>query len=300
MKKLFAILFILITFSTGAFAAKYKVNPSGQIKSPSGKTQTPSSKTQLYNIYSSQTYTSTNQVNKGSVPTIQLVMDYSGSMVGWIDVAKKTMSFVISQIPTSTKVGLRVFGQNHRGMNPPEPNIGEVASIQKSKKRYIIKTKASIIGSTSGGCSATMKVTNIQANNGYNIINAMNSTNTGGSTPLTYALDRTVNSDFVPFDKSSPKKIVLITDGGENCGGDPCEFAKKLVKSRSDIHIDVILLGSNSSKLICLSEITGGHFYTTDNYSDFSTVLSQSMNSTPTPQTKNEQSKKQNYEFYSD
>ena len=75
-------------------------------------------------------------------------------------------------------------------------------------------------------------------------------------------------------------QIVLITDGGENCGGDPCAFAKSLMAQRSDIHIDVVLVSSNSRALKCLANTTGGKFYRANSYYDFSNVVTQSMSST--------------------
>ena len=116
----------------------------------------------------------------------------------------------------------------------------------------------------------------------------MNSVSIGGSTPMVLALQKTVYNDFASIPTSEPKKIVLITDGGENCGGDPCAFARKL--NRPDIHIDVVLVSSNSRELVCLSRETGGNFYTLDNVSDLAKTVTQSMTTT-------EQEPQQSYEF---
>ena len=128
----------------------------------------------------------------------------------------------------------------------------------------------------------------------------MNSVDIGGATPLVYALDRTVSQDFASFDTTTPKKIVLITDGGENCGGDPCAFAKKLMAKRSDIHIDVVLVSSSSRSLACLSNMTGGHFYNINNLADFSNTITNSLNSEPSNAPDNNSIYKQNYEFVND
>ena len=132
----------------------------------------------------------------------------------------------------------------------------------------------------------------------------MNSVNLGGATPLVYALDRTVYQDFMPFGTTTPKKIVLITDGGENCGGDPCAFARQLINKRSDVTIDVVLVSSSSRALACLSSTTGGKFYagTQDGWSDATSsmatnTLTDSLQSQPDTQT---QQKEQKYEFIND
>ena len=75
--------------------------------------------------------------------------------------------------------------------------------------------------------------------------------------------------------------------GGEYRGGDPCAFARKLMKNRSDVHIDVVLVSSSSKALACLSSTTGGHFYSVDNLADFSTTVNESMQAQPTIQPQN-------------
>ena len=66
------------------------------------------------------------------------------------------------------------------------------------------------------------------------------------------------------------------------------------MSKRQDVHIDVILVGSNSSKLSCLAQTTGGKFYTVKNLSNFSTVMKQSMT---TPSSAVQQQNQQYYEF---
>ena len=123
----------------------------------------------------------------------------------------------------------------------------------------------------------------------------MNSVQIGGSTPLTLALEQAVTSDFGGMSNTQPKKIILITDGGENCGGDPCAFANALVAQRKDVTIDVVLVSSNSKELVCLAKTTGGKFYNTEDVYSFTNVLIESMQDTPASTTETEPT--QHYEF---
>jgi len=50
-----------------------------------------------------------------------------------------------------------------------------------------------------------------------------------GSTPIAYALMQAARYDLIDEDRNA-YSIVLITDGGESCGGDICEVMKKLMK----------------------------------------------------------------------
>ena len=297
MKK-FIISFIIFVLTTcSAFAAKYKVNTSGVVKN-NGKVVSPTvNTTNPYNVYNSSNYVASNTVNAVSVSTIELVMDYSGSMSNWIIQAKQAMSQIIAQIPSTTNVGFRVFGHDNFGSNPNNNNtLAEVKKVVKQNGKYkVISQQDKTLGSTSGYCSATAQVSPIMRANSNNILNGMNSVSIGGATPLVYALNRAVYQDFAGMDKSYPKKIVLVTDGGENCGGDPCAFAKKLVSQRNDVHIDVVLVsGWFNSKLSCLADTTGGKLYKVNNLSNFSTVLTQSM----TAQPKEIPAPTQQYEYY--
>jgi hypothetical protein len=204
------------------------------------------------------------------------------------------MASIIAQIPATTKIGFRVFGHDSYGSNPPSIHtLQDVKKIVKNGNKFKVVTEKSPIGTTKGACSATAQVAPIMASNTTNILNGMNSVDIGGATPLVYALDRAVYQDFGGMDTTSPKKIVLITDGGENCGGDPCAFARKLMKNRSDVHIDVVLASSASRALTCLASTTGGHFYTVDNLADFTTTMTQSIQAEPAQVN----TRKQNYEF---
>ena len=308
MKRLLVfILAVTVSATSCVFAAKYKVNSSGVVKSNGGKVISAPANTvnqNYYNNYSATNYVSNNQVNSTQVNTIEIVMDYSGSMANWIGVAKRSMTSIVAQIPPSVNLGFRVFGHDMNGGNPSNSTIQQVKKIvRKSNGKYDVKTGAdAVVGQTYGACSATQQVTKIAPANAQSMLFGMDSVNIGGVTPLVYALDRAVNQDFAGMDMVSPKKIVLITDGYENCNGDPCAFARKLMQTRSDIHIDVVLVSSNSRALTCLASTTGGHFYTIDNLSDFSSVVNQSIQSVPSDTVQQNQPPvpTQNYEYIKD
>lgn len=317
MKKFAMVLLVLgiLSCCCCVFAAtKYRVNSSGVVKYSGNVVSAPANSVNqnpnsgytynynYYNNYMAPAYVANNQVNVNQVGIVEIVMDFSGSMSNWIGVAKQSMASIVNQIPSSTKLGFRVFGHNSYGNNPNVPMVQEVKQIVSSgKNKFKVVTKANPTGNTTGACSATQQVAGIYAANGQALLNGMNSVDLGGATPLVYALDRAVYQDFVNFDSVTPKKIVLITDGGENCGGDPCEFARRLMSKRSDVHIDVVLVSSNSRALSCLATTTGGHFYNINNLSDFSTTITNSIQSQPTsvPNTINN-NQQQYYEFVKD
>ena len=280
-----------------AYGAKYRVNTSGTVKTQSGQVvSSPANSVNqnYYNNYQANSYVQNKVVNATQSGTVEIVMDYSGSMANWINVAKRSMSAIVNQISPNVRLGFRVFGHDYNGKNNYSAStVGDVKKIVKKGNKFSVITERSAVGHTSGACGATQQVSPIASANANNLLSGMNSVDIGGSTPMVFALDRAVNQDFKGLDTISSKKIVLITDGGENCGGDPCAFARKLMQKRSDIHIDVVLVSSSSRSLSCLSSATGGHFYTVDNLGDFSNVLTNSIQAEPTEVEPTQQ----NYEY---
>ncbi len=278
MKKPVLLLLIMLFAALSAYGSKYKVNTSGKVTSETGQVQNSNAVKNIINNYQAGSYISNNQADKDGAEIINIVMDYSGSMYNWIQAAKKCMALIVRQLPPSTQTGFRVFGHDS-GNNPYTPVMSKVKNVVQNKEgKYKVQTvKSSYLGMTSGSCSATSQVTKIQPNNSAEIFNGMNSIRIGGSTPLTLALEQAADSDFLGMDKTVPKKIILITDGGENCGGDPCAFAKSLMSKRKDIVIDVVLVSSYSKALTCVSDLTGGKFYNPVDTSSFVKVLSESI-----------------------
>ena len=174
MRKLPLLLGFLVLSSCCAFGAKYTVNTSGVVKSPARTVQTsPANVTNqnYFNNYSVSSYVDQNIVNDEQAPIVEIVMDYSGSMANWILVAKRSMSSIVAQIPSSTKLGFRVFGHDNYGNNPSlGAQLQEVKKIIKKGNKMKVVTQASPIGSSTGVCSATKQVTQIRSANANSII----------------------------------------------------------------------------------------------------------------------------------
>lgn len=67
-----------------------------------------------------------------------------------------------------------------------------------------------------------------------------------GSTPIAYSLEQSIN-DFPPC-ANCRNVIVLITDGIEECGGDPCQASVALQKSGIVLKPFIIGIGTNFEK----------------------------------------------------
>jgi len=168
---------------------------------------------------------------------VEIVIDYSTSMAPWINLTQDILVYLLPKLPTSTSVGIRVIAGDTRATG------------------Y----------TTISGCANTLLVIPVQ---GYkidrdaDIIKGLSKVFVGGNTPLTYSLYNAVENDMgrIEVVHGKTKKIIIITDGGETCVGDPCIYINDAVKRFPDVTIDVIQIGDNS-ELRCLTTATNGNFF---------------------------------------
>ena len=147
-------------------------------------------------------------------------------------ILKRCFQNLITQIPDETPVGVRVYG--HRW------------------------------GLTSlDACKATTMAEGINKYNRDIILEKIAKYRPRGMTPITYSLKETIEKDFPQ--NESPKHIILVTDGGENCDESPCEYVMNLIKTRKDVKIDVIAINIDNiddlDQLKCTANVTSGKLY---------------------------------------
>lgn len=193
--------------------------------------------------------------NDGSPEKILFIVDFSNSMnerLGYrtkLDIALSTMKETLSLIPPNTHVGLRVYGHK-TGFTPKQ------------------------------SCSASELISPIQSGNTVNIYTKLSSINAVGWTPITYSLKQAAFFDFT--DTTSKKRIILISDGGENCDESPCDFVIDLMKYRDDIRVDVIALAVGdqdaNNQLKCVALVTSGKFYNANTAAELKNSLQDSLN----------------------
>jgi hypothetical protein len=66
--------------------------------------------------------------------------------------------------------------------------------------------------------------------------------------------------------------ILLVSDGGESCGGDPCMVARELARQKPHLKINVVDIGG-SGAAACVAQATGGKVYTVSNVSELKVGL---------------------------
>lgn len=177
------------------------------------------------------------------------VLDASGSMLApWdagtrMDAAKDLLASMVDSLRTNPQLelGLRVYGhQAQRQKNDCQDSKLEVGFSQKNHDA-IIKTLGAI--------------------------------RPKGNTPLAYSLEEAAK-DF-PASSQHRNILILITDGLESCGGDPCAVSLALQKKKIFLQPFVIALSQEAGmeqQFNCM-----GDYYDASNITRFRAALNKAL-----------------------
>lgn len=193
-------------------------------------------------------------INQQALPEktrILFVLDGSGSMnAQWggdqsrMDVAKRILTRLVDSLRVNPKLelALRVYGH-----------------------RYARQ---------SNNCNDSKLEVPFAVSNHNTIINEIKDITPRGVTPITYSLLQAAN-DF-PAGAGYRNIVILITDGVESCGGDPCEASIALQKRGVFLRPFIIGLGVPGGKALdCV-----GKFIDAENSRSFNKILNESIETT--------------------
>ncbi len=129
-------------------------------------------------------------------------------------------------------------------------------------------------------CKDSKLLVTFAKNNAANIKAALNKISPRGMTPIAYSLTQAAG-DF-PVDKRSLNSIIIITDGNENCDGNPCAASQKLLDKRISLRPFIVGLNGGEdfvARLKCIGTVLD----TKDEPSLYNTVgiiIRQTLNTT--------------------
>ena len=169
---------------------------------------------------------------------VLFIFDSSGSMKKKVDngearmtVAKRAMAQALKDMPAGVRVGLLLYG--HR----------------KAKDCTDIELKSPI-----------------GADDAAAIARIVGDLKPKGETPIAAALEQAIRS-FAAL-KGQSNRVVLVTDGIEECGGDVCAAAQTVADAGLDLKVDVVgftLTEKQAQTIRCIPEKTGGKYYEASN-----------------------------------
>ncbi len=176
---------------------------------------------------------------------IMLIVDASGSMKKKVDgeqrmtAAKRVLAETLATLPAAARLGLLVYG--HR---------------------------------TAKDCSDMELVSPIGAEDAGALAGRIKALKPIGETPIAASLELAAKS-FTAF-AGQNNSIVLVTDGIEECAGDPCAAARAIGAAGLDLKVNVVgfTLKEEQKKLIqCVADETGGTYYDASNSAALSAAL---------------------------
>ncbi|MGB3539837.1 MAG: VWA domain-containing protein [Mesorhizobium sp.] len=184
-----------------------------------------------------------------------VILDASGSMWGQIDgkpkqeIARQSLRSALASVPAGEEIGFMAYG--HR----------EKASCDDVEL---------IVPPATGTANA--------------ISTAADNLKFLGKTPLTAAVRQA--AEALNYTEGQTK-IVLITDGLESCGGDPCALGKELKAAGPGFTADIVGFGLSSDdgrQVACLAEATGGKYIQASDEKALQEALAEAVATAPAAQ----------------
>ncbi len=161
------------------------------------------------------------------------IFDASGSMWAQIEgtaritIAREVMTDLVEELPETSQVGLMAYGHRRKG------DCDDIETLVPL-----------------GPLDAGAMIEHIEA------------LNPKGKTPITAAVEQAVEQ-LRQIETSA--SIVLVSDGLESCGADPCDAVRSARQSGVDFQLHVVgfaLGDADTEQLECMAEAGGGRFFT--------------------------------------
>jgi hypothetical protein len=179
-------------------------------------------------------------------PLILYILDGSGSMWGRVDgkikiqVAKEVMTTLIKETPSGIDCGILVYGHRKKGDCADMEMVVPMGPLLKE---------------------AAMK--------------KINQISPKGKTPISDSISMAV--DKIKGTEAT-STIVLVSDGIETCGKDPCAVVKKLKRSGNYFIMHVVgfnVKADAEKQLSCVAKAGGGRYFSTTNATDLLAAMNQ-------------------------
>ena len=170
------------------------------------------------------------RAEEGGSSRLLLILDASGSMWGQVDgenkivIARRVIGELVNGLPEGTEVGLIAYGHRRQG------DCADIETVVP-------------LGPLDRGA----------------MVASVNALNPKGKTPITDSLKQAFE---VVKAAGGGVTVLLISDGLDNCKGNPCATAAALKSKAKDLTIDVIAFDRKNKKalkkLSCIADKTDG------------------------------------------
>ena len=185
-----------------------------------------------------------------------LVFDASGSMWQKVDgeykisIARRVVGDLLNRLPPDRSIGLVAYGHRTKG------ECGDIETLVRPGDGSRDSVRAAVAGLSPKG-----------------------------KTPLT---DAVVEAARQLRFSEEPATVILVSDGKETCGQDPCSAAVALEKAGVDFTAHAIGFdlqdAAGIADLQCLAGNTGGRYFSADNAEELSAALTEVAIAAPEPE----------------
>ncbi len=174
--------------------------------------------------------------NTGENVNTLFILDASGSMWGQINgkakitIAKQVMAKLVPELDDSHRIGLIAYGHRRKG-----------------------------------DCNDVETLVPLATNNKAAVLKAVQGLNAKGKTPLTRSLKQALK---IVQRENQSTTIILVSDGIESCGADPCEAVRLAKKSGVKFILHTVGFGlskKDSGQLECMAKVGGGEYFQANN-----------------------------------
>ena len=177
-----------------------------------------------------------------------LILDASGSMWGQVDgenkivIARRVLAEMVTELPASSTVGVVAYGHRREG---------DCQDIETLIPLGPLDPQA--------------------------VAQAIEGLNPKGKTPITGSLQHAL--DILESAKTRAT-VVLLSDGLETCGGDPCGAVRAALEKGAELVLHVVgfdVSGEDLSQLQCMAQAGNGLFLTADHGDELAAALDAAM-----------------------
>jgi Mg-chelatase subunit ChlD len=186
-------------------------------------------------------------------PRVELVLDASGSMKrkagarSMMDAAKSVLTAVVARVPAEAQVALRVYG--HR---TPEKQTG--------------------------ACEDSELLVPFGPLDRKQLTAAVKSIRPLGTTPIAYSIEA-AGKDL--REAGGRAILIVVTDGKEECGGDPAAAAAALRASGLDVSLNIVGFGltdaADRAAMAKVATVGGGAFHDARDEATLATAIDRAM-----------------------
>ncbi len=185
------------------------------------------------------------------------ILDSSGSMWGQLDgvakitTAKTVLNRLMGDLPANTRVGLMVYGHRKKASCTDVELLAPLGQAQQPKTLKALKAIAP-----------------------------------KGKTPIAYSLGQ-AKIAFKNAAKGASNNVVLISDGLETCGSDPCAVAAELAAQSINVKVHVVgfdISAKDRKQLECIAEKGKGKYFSANSTDGFAEAVTAAVEVVAKPQ----------------